>query len=429
MIQDTSSECTLGGCDIFTTPPTQTAVIGRTKIDFHNVANLSEGAPIEFVIPATDEDYWDLNQHVLEVRCKIFKSDGGVLADDDKVGFVNFPLQALFAQIDLHVNGELVTTSANTYPYRAYLEKILTYSTETLNCQFSSELFAQDTAGSMNALDGTNEGLAERTVYTAKSKEVILRGSLHIPLLMQERHLINQCSMKLTLIPSNNKFHLMAAEDKYKVKVTSARFELMKLKMNPDVINEHNMRLIKQNAIYPIRHGEIKTFSIPAGSMQVTKESLFHGKIPRRLIIGLVSSSAFSGNVKENPFNFQHFNLSSICCFSEGIRKPNRALTPDFENGHYVESFQSLFTGNGMTNDDRSLCINIDEFAKGYTLFVIQLSPGEPDSANYDLIQRGAIRLEMKFKVALPATATAIVYAEYEGQIEITRDRSIIQEK
>lgn len=430
MIHDTSCECGPGAADIFAVPPTQTTILKRVKVDFHNVSNYDDGGPLEFVIPAVDDDYWDLNSHVFEVQVKItLIADNAVTAGTDVVGFVNLPLHSLFSQVDLHVNGELVTTSSNVYPYKAYIEKILSYSEKTLKCQFSSELYAKDTASKMDAIDGTNLGLVARTKYTKQSKVVTLRGGLHIPFLQQERYLINKCGMKLTLIPSNAAFCLMADENKYKVKITSARLELTKIKMSPTILLSNNKELEKRNAIYPVRRGEIKTFSIALGSLQVTKESLFTGKLPRRLVIGLLDSSAFVGNVAKNPYNFPNFGVNSISVLVDGDRYPSRALTPDFTNGHYVEAFQSLFTGTGIANDNTSLSINREEYANGYTLYVIQISPGEPDSSVYELTQKGAIRLEMSFKAALNNTITALVYSEFQDQIEIDRDRSIILDR
>jgi hypothetical protein len=221
----------------------------------------------------------------------------------------------------------------------------------------------------------------------------------------------------------------MADGAKYKVKITSARLELMKVKMSPTILISHNKELEKRSAIYPIRRGELKTFSIGVGSLQVTKESLFTGKLPRRLVIGLIDSAAFAGNVAKNPFAFSHFGVNSVSVLVDGDRYPSRALTPDFTNGHYVEAFQTLFTGSGMTNEDRSLSINRTEYANGYTLYVIQISPGEPDSGVYELTQKGAIRLEMSFKTALTSNITALVYSEFQDQIEIDRDRSIMLDR
>ena len=38
----------------------------------------------------------------------------------------------------------------------------------------------------------------------------------------------------------------MSDDDAYKVKAESARFELTKIKMNPVVLNDHSMALVKR---------------------------------------------------------------------------------------------------------------------------------------------------------------------------------------
>ena len=81
-----------------------------------------------------------------------------------------------------------------------------------------------------------------------------------------------------------------------------------------------------------------------------------------------------------------------------------------------------------MKDDNQSLPFTRDGYPNGYTMYVINLSPGEPDSMAYDLTQRGNVRLEMKFRTALANTVTAIVYAEFQDQLEIDRDRNVIAE-
>ena len=127
MIHDTSCPCYLGGTDLFSTPPSQTAVLKRSKLDFHPIANLSDAGPIEFLISACDEEYYDLSSHCIQLRLKIVKQDGTDIAAEDKVGLVNFPLHSLFSQIDMYINDELISNSSYTFPYKPYLEKILSY--------------------------------------------------------------------------------------------------------------------------------------------------------------------------------------------------------------------------------------------------------------------------------------------------------------
>ena len=428
MMHDTSCECSSGGSDLFTTPPTDTSVVKRLIYDVYPPGRL-DGGPLEFYAPGPDDEYTSMILHCLELGVRIKKADGEDLAADDNVGFVNFPMHAMWSQATVHLGDMLVTDSSNTYPYVPAFEKTLTYSMDAIKSQFTSELVYMDTPGKMESLTADNAGYTKRKSFTAESKLVKLRGSLHVPILRQERHLLNKCSIKITLTPNNRKFYLMcptAKADAYKVAIESARLELTRLKMNPDIVNQHNMELQKKMASYPIRRGVIKTFSIAVGTMQETKENLFTGKVPRRLIVALVDSGAFAGDVAKNPFNFQHFNLSSLCAYVDGERFPTRPLQPDFVNGDTVEAYQSLFNGTGMRDDNRGLVFDREMYDKGYTMYIIQLSPGEPDSMAYDLTQRGNVRLEMKFKLPLVSTVTAIVYAEYDDQIEIDRDRNVM---
>ena len=72
------------------------------------------------------------------------------------------------------------------------------------------------------------------------------------------------------------------------------------------------------------------------------------------------------------------------------------------------------------------MSIDRDDHIKGYALYIIRLSPGEPDCMAYELTQKGNIRLEMKFKSPLTSTVTAIVYVEYDDQLEIDHDRNVM---
>ena len=423
-MHNSSCECSLGSTDLFTSPPTQTSVLKRTTVDLYPTGNTTDDGPIEFLLPGSDEEYTNL-EHTLELECKIIKTDGKDLTADDVVGLVNCPLHAMFSQIDVWVSETMVTNSSNTYPYHAYFEKMLTYDHSALESQFTTELFDLDTEGQFDTLADDNEGFKNRKEYSELSKAFVLRGSLHIPFLRQEKLLLNKCDLRIILTPNNRRFYLMAAADNYKLKILRARLEISKIKLNPDLMNEHNKQLQSRNAIYPFRRGEIKTFSIPSGSMQVIRENLFTGRLPRRLVIGLIESAAFSGTINKNPFRFDPHELNYLCAYIDGVRYPNRALTPDFASGNYIEAYHTLFDGTGLRNDNQSLAITRDSYPKGYTLFVIHLGNAEPDSMAYDLIQKGQVRIEMKFKEALPNTLTAVVYAEYEDQVEIDRDRNV----
>ncbi|GFV08211.1 uncharacterized protein F54H12.2 [Trichonephila clavipes] len=168
-----SPECVKSELNLFTLPPTQTVIEKGQWIQFHPIANVTDGGPVEFLISGSGEDYLDLSQTQLYVKAKILKNDGKVLTDDDKIGPVNLFLHSLFSQVDISLNGRNVSSSNNTYPYRAILETILNHGYDSKTSQLSSEIYYKDTAGRMNIYDDDkepNEGFNKRASLFKKKK-------------------------------------------------------------------------------------------------------------------------------------------------------------------------------------------------------------------------------------------------------------------
>ena len=80
-------------------------------------------------------------------------SNGDDLVLADPVGPVNNWLHSLFSQVDVYLNGTLVTSSTNSYAYRAYIETLPSYSTIAKATQLTSQLWHKDTATRMDAVE------------------------------------------------------------------------------------------------------------------------------------------------------------------------------------------------------------------------------------------------------------------------------------
>ncbi len=70
-------------------PATQTSVESGLYVNYHPVSSITGGAPIEFDVNATGEDYLDLANSLLHVRAKIVKINGDNLKAANTVGPVN----------------------------------------------------------------------------------------------------------------------------------------------------------------------------------------------------------------------------------------------------------------------------------------------------------------------------------------------------
>ena len=112
-VHPSSCECTKSELDLFNVPPTQTAIESSQWIEHRPLTSLSGGAPVEFVITGSGEEYIDLSETYLQVTAQITKSNNGDLvtknaavADGADVGIgpVNFWLHSLFSQVDVSLN-------------------------------------------------------------------------------------------------------------------------------------------------------------------------------------------------------------------------------------------------------------------------------------------------------------------------------------
>ena len=159
-------------------------------VEYHPLTTITDGSPIEFDISGTGEDYTgedyiDFGNTMLYVRAKVTQITGANLADDAPVGPINLFLHSLFSQVDISLNGTLITTSTNTYPYRAMLETLLSYGEDAKKTQLTSALFYKDLAGKMDSVNfdagEVNDGLAKRRALVRGSRESVSYTHLTLP--------------------------------------------------------------------------------------------------------------------------------------------------------------------------------------------------------------------------------------------------------
>lgn len=429
--------CSKSELDLFSTPYLQKDIESGQWIDFHPVSNISDGGPIEFNISGSGEKYTDLENTQLHVHVKIVKSDLTAIGQDEKVAPVNLFLHALFSQVDVFLQDRLVSTSNNTYPYRSYLETLLSYGSDVKESILTSELFFKDSSKMMDVADPTladanaNMGLKERNKYIKAGVEVEMCGKIHSDIFALSRHLLNGVDLKIKLIRSKNPFCLMSPEAgaDYKVIITNCFLRVRKVKVSPSVLLKHASLLRMESAKYPLRRVECKSFTISQGNLSHTQDDAFLGQIPKRIVMGIVDTDAFNGSFKKNPFNFKNCGLNSVGVYLNGEQIPTPPLNLKFSStseGKIIQGYYSLLTGMGMLSGDRGLPISREEYGKGYTLFAWDMTPDL--SSDYDHfcdLNKGNVRIELKFESALTNTVNVILYGEYDNILEITEQRSI----
>ena len=436
-VHQDSCECVKSELDLFTVPPTQTSIEHGHWVEYHPIAQFSDGGPIEFHISGSGSDYLDLAQSQLYIKAKVTKQDGSDLAATDQVGPVNLFLQSLFSQVDVSLNDRVITPSTPTYPYRAMLETLLHYGPEAKQTQLTTGLFYKDTAGLMdqcNPLDEdnpVNNGLKKRHAFIKGSKSVEMIGPLHTDLFFQPKHLLNGVDMRIRLIRSKSDFCLMSstAGAAYKVLIQDCSLFIRKVKVAPSIMLGHAKALEKGTAKYPVRRVMCKVISVPQGEMTLQQDHLFLGQIPQRIILGCIHNKAFSGSYTHNPYNFKHFGVNYISLYVDGVQvpfKPIKTTYGDTPGLNSIRAYQTLFSGTDKMYKDSGNYISREDYDRGYALYAFDLSPDLSSGQHFNLKRQGNLRLEMHFDKLLSEGMNIVVYAEFDNILEIDRARNVL---
>ena len=474
-----SKRCDKSEVDLFRVPPTQQSLERGRWIDYAPLSSVENpNSAITFLIAGTDE-YIDLSKTILTVTGKITKKDGTSKLggnDQSNVAPVNNFLHSLFRQVDVYLNGKQVTPAMGTYAYRSYIETLLNYDVSAKQSQFSSALYYKDTAGQMektgalpssktinyklagdrNNTMGNNDsfklytpqtgngGFAKRHQFIKRGNRFVLSGPIFSDIFMTDRLLLNMMDLKVVLNRSSDAFSLMEIGNnpaiEPKVQLTDVVLKVRKVKVDQSV-SDGVERMLKQTpALYPIRRVECKILTIPANLPNVRQDNIFSGIIPNSFVVGLVHVDASTDEYGKNPYNFQHFGVTSVSLTANGQEIPFKLLTlkyPKDDDGKidpandteldFDEAYNTLFSGTGKIYSNAGLDITREDYPGGYALYAFDLTPDMCKSADYlNTVQRGSLTLALTFGDSKDHAIGMVCYGDFENIIRIDAERNAI---
>ena len=473
-----SKRCEKSEVDLFSIPPTQQSLEKGRWIDYRPLSSVQNNdSAITFVIAGTDE-YLDLSKTILVVEGKVHPGTGGNLdSGQASVAPVNNFLHSLFRQVDVYFNGKQVTPAMGTYAYRSYLETLLNYDVSAKESQLSSAMYYKDTAGEMDeagSLPGStqinvkshqldpstggftsttsdvkisvpqpgtgNQGFAKRHKFIENSKKFTLSGPIFTDVFMSDRLLINMLDLKVVLNRSYNEFCLIdktSGSDKInpKVELTDVVLKIRKVKVDQAIRDSTEVLLKQTPAIYPIRRVVCKALSIAPGLPNVRQDNIFSGLVPTSFVFGLVDSNAYTGEYGKNPFNFKHYDVSTITLSVNGEEIPFKQLRLKFPSAtnvreksvDFLQAYNTLFSGTGKMFSNMGLDITRDEYPHGFTLFAFDLTPDMCNTADYfNTVQRGTLSVDITFEKDTPEAISMVCYSDFENIIRIDSERNVI---
>ena len=104
--------------------------------------------------------HWTL---LIPLRKKpVLFQEGTNISDDVDFSTVNLFPHSLFSQIDFEIDGINLCSNDNLYPYKAYLETLLTYGHDAKNSHLSTSHFVKDSAHHFESGSQGNNGYITR---------------------------------------------------------------------------------------------------------------------------------------------------------------------------------------------------------------------------------------------------------------------------
>lgn len=407
--------------DFFQPTPIIQSIVKTDWVDYKPVSQINLGSCVEFNVPEMMYHFMDLHKSRIKVKIAVERVDGKPLDPaTDKVAPVNLICSSAFAQCIVSLQQQVITTTVGSnYPYKAYLDVLLS---DCSGWDFVNELRCEGYYKDAGNFDDVNDSPTLRTnaVRIAKGQDWTLEGKIRMDICEQEKLILNNVSLRIKLIQSVDSFRLMAGNEvAYRLVVKDATLKLCRVKLSDEELIHIEEKLKHTIATYFFYRSDFKTHSLPKGAWSATLDDIYHGEIPTQVVVALVGAQAYSGDLKRSPFRFQHYFANFIELGIDGVSVPGEALKPNYTENDYVSAYLSLFPYK------RRGLVSEGEYMDGYTMYLFSvhnhITPNIAPPKG-----KGHVRLSINFSKSLPESVTVLLYAKFADQIGIDSSRNIL---
>lgn len=422
--------------------------------------------PVTFTVESSEE-YYDLGESFLEVKVRLNHSHTGYVGiqsgldasdatDSRHTYIVNNFGHTIFNQMNVYLNQVLMNTQNNAYHYKAYFETLLNYSPAEGGSTLAAQGWVNDALDVVEVMGatGTNDDIPTdanwkgNTALRSLTSKVLEKQWYtfiirpHVEAFRSGKALAPGVELKMEMYLNSNAVYLLATPNKGSLQAKKfpsigendiqLTLHLKKITLNSSVFLKLQQSLSSTHpARYPVVRSEIRTFTFEGNSAHWEKDNVFNGLIPDRVLVAMVDSRAYNGNVEYYPFAFQKFGLTRIRQIVNGEEYPFKSTLELTGNQSYEDltGYNRLLVALEAYKDHKQPMIQASDWGQGKncTVFLFNNVPsGDADSPAYrNPRQNGNVRLEMDFRTSPGTNITVIIWSEQENVFSINRQGGI----
>ncbi len=268
-----------------------------------------------------------------------------------------------------------------------------------------------------------NPGSFSRANRIDTSKTCELKGQVLVDCLKVSKPLLDGIDIGLNFYVHDAKACLLAnwpaataTKPEYVIEIEDAKLEVGRI---------HAKQLVIPQCVYPYVHRELLHMLHEKTLSYFGPVTVASGILPKRIIVGLITETAYNGEYKENRLNFIPHNVDNVVVRVNSVDKPYRGgYVMNYDENIYMDAYYGLFKELGQTTGDCQFGpVTYNEFDAGYTLYAFDTSPDHTASSiQYGRAGSGACELMIHFKeTPLRSNIVVLVMMEFERKFTLQK--------
>ena len=367
-------------------------------------------SPICFNIKGVPNSRVDGNNIFVETKIAIEKYTDSQWNPTEKTDLV-LPIAntacSIFEDLNVYINGVLVENTQREFPIKAYLQNLLfsTHSdrekwdqTALFGLEKGSKHDKVQSRGNELELSKKHPGHYWRSTVADSRKEHTVYFRLLSDALMCSEPLPDNVNITVKLYPAKSEACLLKGKDDeviYRLKITECTLHV------PRVTPKLNRNIDRS---FSYTNWRTLAYTHPAGQANFRKDIAIGETLPQKAIVVFMSEDHYNGTWDTSKLNFENAGVESI------LLKCNQRHVP-FMNGYQCDfgindTFDTAYDGLTAELGASMHPIKYNDFDEGYAIFGFDLTPCKTGSVALETPLRGALELDIKFKVDTLNTKT-----------------------
>ena len=339
--------------NLFDVPPTDYSLVESRYVPINPFTTGIH--PIDFQIDPQDS-FVDLSKSYFEGELQLKLDNGGNITNDTLVTICNNLMHSLFKQINVRLNGTLISPQTDTDHHRAYMDAVIHNDHDDgetilkpedwlkgLTCRDASG--TASTANQLNVGHDDHKALSEDERNWVKSikpfnsgKKVVLRFKPYLEVFQLSKLLVPGVQIQIQMyLNSREIWSKKHGGARHIRNITADDLKMTSFLNQKKVLPSVSRGLLNQfqkgskKAVYPTTRSEIRTFNHPNDSVYFEANNVFHNQLPNRVIVALLDQTVFNGSETKYAYGYKTFNITSIKQLVRGEEYPYRILELDHQ--------------------------------------------------------------------------------------------------